>query len=197
MGGPLDLQPTRTPRRVQQLVRPTTATRADEAPETTHRFEIEANLQGNDVSFRDLAVEDSDEIAAYCADVKVGSGSVPIVADACYDFSSANRVSDLNLNLLDVHVADLHWPGVKAAESLKEDGSRGIWPPSPRLIRGRVSEDEPDDSVEGRKKRLIPTEPVLVTRSVTFVEPVEVARLATIATIYKAVRSQGIARMVL
>lgn len=170
---------------------------SDVASETTHRSEIEAHLQRTYVPAWDLAFEGADKVAAHGTHVDMRKGRVAVVADAGHDVSGPDRVTDLDLDVLDVHVADLHRCVPRLTEPLKQDGSRGIRAPSPRPIHHRVPEDELYDAVERRMERLIPAEPILVARSVARVEAIEVAERATVAAIDKAVCSKRITRVIL
>ena len=122
---------------------------------------------------------------------------VSTITDARHELSGANSVTDLDLNVLDVHVADLHRGINWVAKAFKENRGRGIRATSPGPICRLASENAAYDAVERREQGLIPAEPILVARSIAGVEAIERSTGTTVTAIGKAVSAERITCMVL
>ncbi|MCY7380457.1 MAG: hypothetical protein LH467_14105 [Gemmatimonadaceae bacterium] len=122
---------------------------------------------------------------------------IATITDARHELSGADSVTDLDLNVLDVNVADLHRGISWVAKAFKQNRSRGIRASSPRPICNLAPEYAAYDAVERRRKGLIPAEPILIASSAAGVEAIEISTGTTVTAIGKAVSSERITCMIL
>jgi hypothetical protein len=169
----------------------------DVASETAHGSEIEAHLQRNQGPVWGFAVEDAHKIATQSTHVNMRKHGITTIADPRYELSGTDSVADLDLNVLNVNVADLHGGVRWVAKAFKQNRSGGIRASCPRPIYNLAPKYAAYDAIERRKKGLVPAEPVLVATSVAGVEAIELSTGTTVTAIGKAVSAERISCMIL
>jgi hypothetical protein len=99
--------------------------------------------------------------------VQVRVERAPIVPDSRDWLTRVNRIADGDRDLPDVDVGDLHRIGIIFETLPEEDRARASRAHLPGDRGLRIDVNDENDTVERRENWLSPTEPVLVSRSVT------------------------------
>ena len=118
------------------------------------------------------------------------------IADAGHHLAGGYGIPDLDLDVLNVDIADLNRNVVARIDTLEQNHGSHAAIPHARLIRNRVDVNPPHDAIERGQERFVPTEPVLVPKPLSRIEAREALSRPGRVAYDGAIGSERITRMI-